>query len=65
VDDFCAARTGEIPALLLPNFAPPYTLLQLAGHVYFTKLKNCNMIEFAHITDLIQFTAFEPVFCVS
>ena len=26
MDDFCAARTGEIPALLWPNFAPPYTL---------------------------------------
>ena len=25
MDDFCAARTGEIPALLWPNFAPPYT----------------------------------------
>lgn len=25
MDDFCAARTSEIPALLWPNFAPPYT----------------------------------------
>ena len=27
VDDFCAARTGEIPALLWSNFAPPYTTI--------------------------------------
>ena len=25
MDDFCDARTGKIPALLWPNFAPPYT----------------------------------------
>ncbi len=46
MDDFCAARTGEIPALLWPNFAPPYTTRE---RIFFNRLSFDLMIAAARV----------------